>query len=94
MDAGTPGYDFLNAVSGALGLGTPTVAGYVMALFFTAVIIIIVQIATRGKGFLPVVLESFLMTVLFTLIQWYDPWIGTLLALSIAMIGAFAWRRL
>ena len=87
------GEDWLAAVASTMGLASAQVAGYVMALIFTAVVVLAIEIATRGEEFMPSILETFVLTLLFTLLGWYDVWIGTLLALCFALMGAFAFKK-
>lgn len=80
--------DWLTSVASALDT-TATEAGIMFSLAFTIGLLIVVVIATRGKK--PDVTMSFtslFITIFFTFIGWYPIWIGSVMALVIAIMLA------
>lgn len=79
---------YLNAIAAAFGT-TATEAGIIISLLFSVAALFVVVIATKGKRpDVTVTFTSFFTTVLFTFMGWYPIWIGSVMALVIAILLA------
>ena len=65
---------------------TSSQAGTILSLMFTLATLLAILIATRGRrAEFTVPTGTLFLTVLFTFLGWYPVWIGSVLALVLAM---------
>lgn len=82
--------DYLNSIASAFGTSA-TEAGIMISIMFTIASIFIVLMATKGrKPEVTVTFTGFFVTILFTFMGWYPVWIGSVIALVVAIILARA----
>jgi len=85
--------DYLTSIADAIGT-TATEAGMIFALIFTMGIILVVIIATKGrKPQVTMPLSAFFPTILFTFMGWYPIWVGSVIALILAIFIAYVFSR-
>ena len=80
--------DYLASIATAFDT-TTTEAGILFSLLFTIGLTVVVLIATRGRR--PEVSVSaiaFFATLFFTVLGWYPIWLGSVMALVIALVVA------
>jgi hypothetical protein len=86
--------DFIRQVASMMGT-TSTLAGIVMSLILTVILLLLVAVATKGKAFEYVSLMiGLLSTVMFTAMSWYPIWTGAVMALGIALLGGWYLSKL
>lgn len=65
---------------------TTTQAGVILSLMFTLATLLAILIATKGrKAEFTVPTGALFLTVLFTFLEWYPVWTGSVLALVLAI---------
>jgi len=80
--------EYLTSIASALGTSA-TEAGMIFSLIFTIGLLLVAVIATKGKKpEITMSLSSFFSTVFFTFIGWYPLWIGSVMALVLALMFA------
>lgn len=80
--------DWLASIALAMD-ATQTQAGIMFSLIFTIGLIVVVLLATRGKKpEVSVTFISLFTTIFFTFLGWYPIWIGSVMALVIAILLA------
>ena len=78
--------EYLTSIAGALGV-TPTQAGMIFSLVFTIGLLVVALISTKGrKPELTLTLSALFSTMLFTGMGWYPVWVGSVLALVVALL--------
>lgn len=86
--------DFLTAAAEYMGT-TATNTGIVLALLVSLTLILIVAIATKGAKFEIVgLLMGLFTTVLFTAMNWYPLWTGSVIALMIALLSGWYFSKM
>ena len=85
--------DYLTSIGDAIGT-TAIEAGMIFSLIFTMGIILVVVIATKGrKPQVAMPLSAFFPTLLFTFMGWYPFWVGSVIALILAIFIASVFSR-
>lgn len=65
---------------------TEAQAGTISALIFTVGVVLIALVATKGRNASTIVpMVGFFSTLLFTYMEWFPVWTGTLIALVLAI---------
>ena len=85
--------NFLQNAADLLGL-TVEQTGVFLSLIFTMSFLLIVALATRGRGLemtMPTI--SIFMVLLFTYFGWLPTWVGATIALIIAILAAYQWSK-
>jgi len=85
--------DFLNNVATVLGT-TDELAGIFISLLITVTLMLVVEIASRGKGYaINGLIVAVVSIMLFTGMEWLPAWTGGALALGFSLIGAMIMSR-
>lgn len=85
--------DFLANAAEVMGT-TSTIAGIVLSLVISIMLLLIVAIATKGKAFeYTSLMMGLFTTVLFTAMSWYPLWTGAVIALAISLLAAWHFSR-
>lgn len=78
---------WLESVGEAIGC-SGTLAGYIMAMTFTAALAFLMIIASKGENLFGAFATSFFSTLLFLILGWYPIWVLMILILGTAALYA------
>jgi uncharacterized membrane protein (UPF0136 family) len=83
---------FIEALGALLGTTTSN-AGIFMALLVTMILLVMTTFTKKREPFLPLIL-SFVSTLAFTVTGWYPIWVGAVLGLTVALLGAWYFSQM
>lgn len=80
---------FVQAVADTFGT-TLSDAGIMMSLFFTMMIILLIEVAAKGRSRPIITMVTGLLSItMFTFMQWLPTWTGGVLALALGILIAW-----
>lgn len=85
--------EFINNVASVMGT-TDEMAGIFISLLITVSLMLIIEIASRGKGYaINGLIVAVVSTMMFTAMEWLPTWTGGALALGFSLIAAMIMSR-